>query len=166
MTAVFFTRDSSDPFPSSYDGENVSSFEECVTAGNPILESYPRQCRVNDQTFTEDIGNELEKIETILIQSPRPNQTVTSPITIAGQARGSWYFEGIFSVELTDANGNSLGKSTVKAIRDWQTEEFVAFSGILTFSQPTTKTGKLILNKANPSGLEENEDALHIPVKF
>ncbi len=30
---------------------NISSFEECVAAGNPVMESYPRQCRAGDQTF-------------------------------------------------------------------------------------------------------------------
>jgi hypothetical protein len=33
----------------------VTSFEECVAAGNPVMESYPRQCRHGDQTFTEII---------------------------------------------------------------------------------------------------------------
>jgi len=33
----------------------VTNFEECVAAGNPVMESYPRQCRHSGQTFTEDI---------------------------------------------------------------------------------------------------------------
>jgi hypothetical protein len=35
---------------------NITSFKECVEAGNPVMESYPRQCRANDQTFTENIN--------------------------------------------------------------------------------------------------------------
>lgn len=31
----------------------VTNFEECVAAGNPVMEIYPRQCRHGDQTFTE-----------------------------------------------------------------------------------------------------------------
>lgn len=31
----------------------VQSFEECVAAGNPVMESYPRQCRHGDQAYTE-----------------------------------------------------------------------------------------------------------------
>lgn len=32
----------------------VTSFETCVAAGNPVLESYPRQCKTPDgKTFTE-----------------------------------------------------------------------------------------------------------------
>lgn len=37
--------------------KEISSFEECVEAGYPVMESYPRQCRIaNGTTFTEDIG--------------------------------------------------------------------------------------------------------------
>ena len=36
---------------------SVSSFEECVRAGNPIMESYPRQCRHGDMTYTEIIDD-------------------------------------------------------------------------------------------------------------
>ncbi len=37
--------------------EDIGSFEECVAAGYPVMESYPRQCRTSDgQTFVEYIG--------------------------------------------------------------------------------------------------------------
>ena len=36
----------------------VKSFQECVAAGNPVMESYPRQCRHSDQVFTEPIRSE------------------------------------------------------------------------------------------------------------
>jgi hypothetical protein len=35
---------------------SVTNFEECVAAGNPVMESYPRQCRHGEQTFVEDVG--------------------------------------------------------------------------------------------------------------
>ncbi|MBR9698851.1 hypothetical protein GOV09_00135 [Candidatus Woesearchaeota archaeon] len=35
---------------------SVTNFEECLAAGNPAMESYPRQCRHGDQTFTEIIA--------------------------------------------------------------------------------------------------------------
>lgn len=36
----------------------ITDFESCVAAGNPVMESYPRQCRANGQTFVEDISSE------------------------------------------------------------------------------------------------------------
>jgi len=35
----------------------VDNFKECVAAGNPVMESYPRQCIHNNQTFIEIIEN-------------------------------------------------------------------------------------------------------------
>jgi hypothetical protein len=39
----------------------VSNFEECMLAGFPIMESYPRQCASPSGTFVENIGNEIDK---------------------------------------------------------------------------------------------------------
>lgn len=33
----------------------VNDFESCLKAGNPALESYPRQCIHKETTFTEEI---------------------------------------------------------------------------------------------------------------
>lgn len=36
----------------------LESFEECVAAGNPVMESYPRQCRTDDgKSFVEKINS-------------------------------------------------------------------------------------------------------------
>ncbi len=40
----------------------INNFEQCVAAGNPVMESYPRQCRANDQTFVEQIETSEQKI--------------------------------------------------------------------------------------------------------
>lgn len=42
----------------------ITSFEECVEAGNPVMESYPRQCAANGQTFTEEI-DELPPVDEV-----------------------------------------------------------------------------------------------------
>jgi hypothetical protein len=42
---------------------NVNSFDECVAAGNPIMESYPRKCSTRDgKLFVEELGNSGEII--------------------------------------------------------------------------------------------------------
>lgn len=145
----------------------VQNFEECVQAGYPVMESYPRQCRTpGGQTFVEDIGDELEKQDLIRVRNPRPNQAIQSPLPIIGEARGSWYFEGVFPVKLLDGENNLLGSVNAEAQAEWTTEEFVAFKATLKFSSPTTEKGILILEKSNPSGLPENADELKIPITF
>ncbi len=34
----------------------ITNFEECVAAGNPVMESYPRQCQADGRTFVEDVA--------------------------------------------------------------------------------------------------------------
>lgn len=41
----------------AYGDTRLSGFEECVAAGNPVMESYPRQCRMHGTTYTEHVGN-------------------------------------------------------------------------------------------------------------
>lgn len=39
----------------------ITSFEDCVAAGNPVMESYPRQCRAGDQLFVEEIDEPVQQ---------------------------------------------------------------------------------------------------------
>ncbi len=36
----------------------VNSFEECVQVGNPVMESYPRQCNHDGKNFVEELSLE------------------------------------------------------------------------------------------------------------
>lgn len=150
--------------PKESSNDVIDSFQECVEAGNPVMESYPRQCRAGDKTFIEDIGNELEKMDLIRVDSPRPNSTVQSPLKITGQAKGYWFFEADFPVKLFDAEGNLLKIATARAQSDWMTEDFVPFEAELSFEITEDQKGVLVLEKDNPSGLPENADELHMPL--
>jgi hypothetical protein len=101
----------------------------------------------------------------ISLSSPAPDATVTSPLVVTGEARGSWYFEASFPVRLLDSNGNELAVAPAQAQGDWMTTDFVPFSVTLTFTTTDT-SGTLVLEKDNPSGLPENADSISIPVQF
>src|ERR1700722_4160720 len=47
----------------------------------------------------------------IHVTSPTQGGLVSSPILITGQARGSWYFEGQFPIEILDSNGQVIGQA-------------------------------------------------------
>ncbi|MEX1112420.1 MAG: GerMN domain-containing protein [Candidatus Andersenbacteria bacterium] len=144
---------------------SISNFEACVEAGHPVMESYPRQCRTPDgTTFTEDIGNENDKIDLIRIDTPRPNATVTGPLSITGQARGGWFFEATFPIHLEDASGTVLATTFAQADGEWMTEEFVPFTSELTIPNTFSGTAILVLKKNNPSGLPEHADELRVPI--
>jgi glucose/arabinose dehydrogenase len=38
--------------------DEIKNFEQCVASGNPVMESYPRQCRAEGQTFVEQINEQ------------------------------------------------------------------------------------------------------------
>lgn len=44
---IMRTQQTASPRPTS-----INSFEECVAAGNPVMESYPEQCAAGGKTFT------------------------------------------------------------------------------------------------------------------
>ena len=126
---------------------------------------------IYSQTLDEDVApqnqaGESEQNSNINVSSPQPNSVVSSPLTVTGEARGSWYFEASFPVKLYDANNNLLAQAPAQALSDWMTTDFVSFSVTLTFPTPSTQTGTLVLEKDNPSGLPQNDDSVSIPVSF
>lgn len=107
-----------------------------------------------------------DKSDLIVVSNPQQNQIVTSPLRVAGEARGSWYFEADFPVYLYDVGGNLLGQGIGQAQGEWMTTEFVPFEGKIMFSEPEEDEGYLVFERSNPSGLRENADELRIPVRF
>lgn len=151
----------------------AGNFEECVSAGYPVFEGEPRRCTTPDgRTFVENVPEKEpekakpEKVDIIKVTSLQPEQTIQSPLTVSGEAIGTWFFEASFPVKLLDGNGNVIASSPAQAKGDWMTRDFVPFEAVLNFEKPATMNGILVLEKDNPSGLPENADKLEIPVTF
>ena len=103
----------------------------------------------------------------IVIYEPKLNAVISSPLKITGQARGVWYFEASFPIELTDSTGKIIASGIAQAQDDWMTENFVPFTAELTFTKPLEgNAGTLILKKDNPSGDPQRDDSRKIQVRF
>lgn len=116
-------------------------------------------------TVTTTKGNP----DIIRLESPRPEQQISSPLTITGEARGNWFFEASFPVFLTDWDGLIIAQGIATAKGDWMTADFVPFEATLNFTVDKdvySRRGTLILQKDNPSGLPEHDDALEITINF
>ena len=95
------------------------------------------------------------------------DQLLSSPLTITGKAKGNWYFEASFPVELKNNANVVIATGVATAQGDWMTTNFVPFTVTLTFPpQPNGSTGTLVLKKDNPSGEPANDDQLVLPVSF
>ncbi len=122
---------------------------------------------LNNYIYIEKQGES----DLIRVTSPMSGATITSPVTITGEARGTWYFEASFPIAVVDWDGKIIGEGHAEAQADWMTSEFVPFKAIVTFDTSEihnaySKRGTLILKKDNPSGLPEHDAAIEIPVVF
>lgn len=104
--------------------------------------------------------------DTIRITSPETDAVVGSPVTIRGEANGTWFFEGSFPVRVVDGNGDVLGAAIAQALGEWMTESSVPFEVVIPFGLPKTSSGAIVFEKDNPSGLPENAEEFRLPVKF
>ena len=105
--------------------------------------------------------------ELVRLTTPAPGDTVTSPLALRGEARGTWYFEASFPVRLLDADGREIAQTYATAQGEWMTTEFVPFISTVTFvSPPVGSAGTLVLVKDNPSDQRELDDERRIPVVF
>lgn len=163
----------------------IAHFEDCISAGYPALESYPRQCNTPDgRNFTEiietvatttpPITSTSTPVSTSTPQAPsqiknisiKSGQSISSPVTIHGEAKGPWYFEATFPIQIKDSNGKILVDSYGTALGEWMTTDFVPFEATLTFPAPTTSTGNIIISNANPSGDNDKSLEVVIPIRF
>ncbi len=150
--------------------EEITSFEGCVEAGYPVQESYPRRCALPDgRVYAEEIEVQPEydnaSADLIKVENPHPGGVVGKEFVVTGEARGYWFFEGSFPIEVVGADGNTIAGSYATAEGDWMTEDFVSFkSEIIDLPSAYTGPATLILKKDNPSGLPENDASILIPI--
>lgn len=131
-----------------------------------VLAFVARTPETAPATRDERAGNRTEKAGLIMVDNVDDNATLTSPFTVTGDARGTWYFEATFPLRVEDTDGTVLGNGYATAQSEWMTENFVPFSGSVYFDPGETTEGWLVLEKSNASGLPEHDDALRIPVAF
>ncbi len=117
-------------------------------------------------TATADGASDKDNL--IVVETPIPGAIVSSPLSVRGKARGSWYFEASFPIDLLAADGTVIGQGHASAQGEWMTEEFVPFIGSIAFTAPIggMKSGIVVFKKDNPSGLPENEDSVSVPIQF
>ena len=119
-----------------------------------------------DNTTATSTASKAQFADMLTLDTPLPNTSITSPLTISGQARGTWFFEASAPYELRDASGKVIAQGTLRA-DNWMTEDFTPFTATATFpTQPAGSKGTLVLKNDNPSGDPSRDKSLQIPVVF
>lgn len=147
----------------------VISFEDCA-ALYPVMESFPRQCRTPDgrlfaeepqqvlPTYTNASSNDIQ------VDNPSPGAVTGKSFTVTGTARGPWYFEASFPIDVLDGSGSVLTTGIATAEGEWMTTEFVSFSAPVTVPATYIGPATLVLRNDNPSGLPENARSVSFPI--
>ena len=137
-----------------------------VTIFTLVLFLNPSFIAENKKPADKKEAKMVPQKEQVVVTAPANGQKVMSPLAVEGKAMGGWYFEGAFGIKLLDSKGNVLTTVQAKAQSDWMTADYVPFKATLTFKKPLGTTGKLVLQKSNPSGLAEKDASIEIPVNF
>lgn len=102
----------------------------------------------------------------VVISEPTRGKRVSSPLTVRGEASGTWFFEASIPVQLIDENGNVIASTAGQVDGGWMTVDLIEFTATLHFEKPTVTRGFLVIRKDNPSGLPENDGEYRVPVRF
>lgn len=100
----------------------------------------------------------------IVVDSPKPGEAVGTSFSVIGKARGGWYFEASFPLQVLSSQGSLLKEMPVQADGEWMTESFVPFSETVTLPPGTKGAAMLVLKNDNASGLPENDASISIPI--
>lgn len=147
----------------------ILSFADCEKAGYPVMESHPRRCSTPDgRTYAEELAvkptykNASEDM--IKVDLPEPGAVTGKEFSIIGTARGGWYFEASFPVQVLAEDGTILAQGPATAQGDWMTSEFVPFR--IDIKVPASYIGPatVVLKNDNPSGLPENDASVSFPI--
>lgn len=143
----------------------VTNFEECVSRGYPVTASNPAICHVpHGPAFSAGAPTVATAIRVV---TPAPNTDISSPVTIAGDARGNWFFEATFPIIIEDESGAVIGQGFAEAQGDWMTNLMVPFAATVFFTLPPgVVQGNIVFKRDNPSGLPANDESVKIPVRF
>ena len=100
----------------------------------------------------------------IFVTSPKPGDSVTTTVFIEGYARGPWYDEAVFPVEIRNGSGTVIGSTQGKAQAEWTTQNFVPFLAELDLKALYNGPATVILKKDNPPGDPSKDASLSFPV--
>ena len=131
-------------------------------AATPTIPAFKTFSRTNtDFTVLAEYHNATQN--DIRVTEPESHNRLDSTFVIEGEARGPWYFEATFPVEIRTPSGETLIETFIMTDEEWMTEDFVPFSEEITVAD-YTGPATLYLHKQNASGEPERDAWLAIPV--
>ncbi|MEK7642595.1 MAG: Gmad2 immunoglobulin-like domain-containing protein [Patescibacteria group bacterium] len=131
-----------------------------------IQEKQKEGGQLQQKIIYKNASNDMIKIEL-----PFAGAVVGKEFSVLGEARGYWFFEASFPIEVLGSKGERLATGIAQAGPDritgeinWMTTNFVPFRADIKVPENYTGRATLILHKDNPSGLSENDASVAMPI--
>ena len=125
----------------------------------------------NKEVPAEKITYINASADNIVVELPFPGAVTGKEFSVIGKARGPWFFEASFPVEVLDENGNRLAIAVAQAQPDpitgeinWMTTEFVPFKAEVKVPESYIGPATLTLHRDNASGLPEHDASISFPI--
>lgn len=139
-----------------------------VLAGVLVWFGFFRQPKITPAPVekpTEKIVYTNASADLIVVDLPFPGAVTGKDFSVIGRARGYWFFEASFPIDVLDQDGEILAQTYATAQSEWMTEEFVPFKSQV-IKVPDTYIGPatLVLRKDNASGLPEHDASIAFPI--
>ena len=119
---------------------------------------------VIDEPITEKITYNNASTDNIQVELPFPGAVTGKEFIVIGKARGTWFFEASFPIDVLDKDGKILVQTYATAQGEWMTQDFVPFKSE-NIKIPATYIGPatLVLKKDNPSDMRELDASISFP---
>ena len=100
----------------------------------------------------------------IFIVLPKPAQTVTPGITVAGTVRGNWFIQGAMIGEVIAENGDVLARIQIPANGNPMTTEMVQFNAMINVSPNFKGPAAVVIRSDAPPGYPYPDRSVSVPV--
>lgn|SRR3989338_8351903 len=143
---------------------SARTFIQCAEEGNPIMESYPRQCRFPDGTLAVEViaASSSSSQANIVVTEPASGEEIGNPVIIRGQAR---VFENTFSYRIIDAADGTILLEDHAMASAPDIGQFGIFEVKATYNLPQSVIGTIeVFEYSAKDGSEIN--MVRIPVFF
>lgn len=140
-------------------GESITTEAEAIT----LLEVKPSSklstvtLKPSDYRFVFKIEKRLisyanASADMIRVSTPPPGAVVGKEFKVMGEARGNWFFEASFPIEVYGKNGEKLATGIAQAQGEWMTTDFVPYVADIKVPDSYIGPATVVLRKDNPSG--------------
>lgn len=122
---------------------------------------------VSSIRFYGNVQSELGSTTVAHITTPVADAYVRNPLRVRGVAPSSWFFEDEIPIRLLDGSGVVIVETSAHVDEEYEpSSDSIPFSAVVQFLKPDTRSGTLIVEKANPSGAPQLSEQVRIPVLF